>query len=173
MLNVILYGIFPFLLIYAAFSDLFSMTIPNWLSLLLVAGFAAAALTIGLSWQEIAFNLGISFAVLVVGFTLFAFNIMGGGDAKFAAAIALWIGANEYTYVFLLLMSVYGGVLTLAILLYRRLPYLPSWLHRFDWLLRMHDQSVGVPYGIAISIAAIQIYPKTPWFTALGSELIL
>ena len=31
----------------------------------------------------------------------------------------------------------------------------------------IHDQRTGIPYGIAISLAALQVYPQSIWFQAL------
>jgi Flp pilus assembly protein protease CpaA len=47
--------LFPVLTIYAAFSDLLTMTIPNRVSLLLVAGFVPVALMAGLSAPTFSF----------------------------------------------------------------------------------------------------------------------
>ena len=85
--------IFPALMAYAAASDLLTMTIPNRLSLALVAGFAAFAILAGLSMQAVLLHLGAGAAVLAASFALFAFGWIGGGDAKLAAATALWLGS--------------------------------------------------------------------------------
>ena len=95
MLTLFLFTVFPLLVIGAAVSDLFTMTIPNPISFLLVAGFLAAALLTGLTGQEIVLQLGCAMAVLVIGFTFFALGWIGGGDAKLAAAITLWLELRQ------------------------------------------------------------------------------
>src|SRR3954471_12119338 len=84
--------VFPFLMAYAAASDLLTMTIPNRLCAALVAAFGVLAVAAGLGWSDLAGHLGAAAATLVVTFTLFAFGLIGGGDAKLAAATALWLG---------------------------------------------------------------------------------
>jgi Flp pilus assembly protein protease CpaA len=91
------------------------MTIPNRLSLLLVAGFAAFALVGGLPAQVILLHLGAGAAVLAATFALFAFGWIGGGDAKLAAATALWLGFDILVQ-YLFIASLAGGALTLGIL---------------------------------------------------------
>jgi prepilin peptidase CpaA len=56
-------------------------------------------------------------------------------------------------------------VLTLLILRFRETP-LPDSFMRRAWVARLHDQRNGVPYGIALAIAALVIYPHTGWMTA-------
>ncbi len=166
MLTLFLFTVFPLLVIGAAVSDLFTMTIPNPISFLLVAGFLAAALLTGLTGQEIVLQLGCAMAVLVIGFTFFALGWIGGGDAKLAAAITLWLSLGSLLD-YAMLAAVYGGILTIAILSLRTLP-LPAFALGWSWLTRLHDRKTGVPYGIALAAAALTVFPTTPlWRAAL------
>ena len=63
--------------------------------------------------------------------------------------------------------SLFGGVLTLAILRFRLMP-LPAALVNQEWAERLHRKDTGVPYGIALALAALVIYPDTPWMKSLG-----
>ncbi len=83
---------------------------------------------------------------------------IGGGDAKLAAATALWFGF-DYLLDYLVYASLFGGVLTLLLIQFRRLP-LPALLARQKWILRLHDNGGGVPYGIALAAAALIVYPQ-------------
>ncbi|SDR17886.1 prepilin peptidase [Pseudovibrio sp. Tun.PSC04-5.I4] len=159
--------VFPLLLAIAAFFDLFTMTIPNKLNLAVVMSFVALAFLIQMPVEQVAMSFALGFGVMIAGFGLFALGVMGGGDVKFFAAISLWLGLSMHTVEFVLLTSIYGGVLTLVILALRRIPYLPQFMHGQEWILKLHDRKTGVPYGIAIAIAGIQIYPKTLWFTQI------
>jgi prepilin peptidase CpaA len=160
--------IFPALMAYAAASDLLTMTIPNRLSLALVAGFAAFAILAGLSMQAVLLHLGAGAAVLAASFALFAFGWIGGGDAKLAAATALWLGFGSLVE-YLFVASLAGGALTLAVLVLRKLP-LPAFVVRWDWLARLHEPKTGVPYGIALAAAALFVYPQTAnWSAVVGS----
>ena len=72
--------LFPALMSFAASSDLFTMTISNRISILLLAGFVALAFWSGFSVQTILWHLACGMSVLVVTFTLFSFGWIGGGD---------------------------------------------------------------------------------------------
>jgi prepilin peptidase CpaA len=116
---------FAVLTIYAAVSDIFTMTIPNRISLLLAGGFIVAALSAGLSGEQVLYCFAGGFAVLALGFTCFAFGWVGGGDAKLAAAAALWLGF-DHVLEYLMLAMMGGGILAIAILAMRSLPFPPS-----------------------------------------------
>lgn len=165
MLLALLLVVFPALMAYAAVSDLLTMTIPNKLSLALVAGFAALALGGGLPLEAIALHAGAGALVLAVGFALFAFGWIGGGDAKLAAATALWLGFGTLPE-YLFIASLAGGVLTLAVLA-ARAP-LPAFALGWQWLERIR-QARTVPYGIALAASALVVYPHCEiWAVALA-----
>jgi prepilin peptidase CpaA len=157
--------IFPGLVAYAAASDLLTMTIPNKLSLALVVAFAGFALAGALAWDEILMHVAAGTVVLTLCFAMFAFGWIGGGDAKLAAAIALWFGFGALLD-YLFLAAIAGGALTLAILCLRGAP-LPAFALNWEWLSRLHDRKSGVPYGIALAAAALVIYPHTPIWHAI------
>jgi prepilin peptidase CpaA len=101
--------------------------------------------------------------MLIVGIGMFARGWIGGGDAKLFAVTALWVGWDmllEYAVV----ASLLGGVLTMAILFFRRVP-ISGLMLRFDWVARLHHNETGIPYGIALAAAGLMIYTKTYWFT--------
>jgi prepilin peptidase CpaA len=91
---------------------------------------------------------------------------IGGGDAKLAAATALWLGF-DFLPSYLIYASLFGGALTLALLQFRKWP-LPAMLAEQDWVVRLHRDDTGVPYGIALAAAALAIYPDTPWMSAIA-----
>ncbi|MGB6345139.1 MAG: prepilin peptidase, partial [Xanthobacteraceae bacterium] len=151
---------------FAASSDLFTMTIANRVSLVLVGGFGLLATLTGMSAVDMLSHAGAAVAVLVVVFAMFTRGWIGGGDAKLAAATALWLGfANLFTY--LVYASLLGGALTLLIVQFRTLP-LPRLLAGREWAERLHSQGAGVPYGVALAAAALLVYPQTVWMTAVG-----
>jgi len=161
MLDLIRLLAFPTLMAFAASSDLFTMTISNRVSLLLVAAFFALAFATGMSSQDILWHVGAGLAVLAVTFTFFARGWIGGGDAKLAAATALWLGF-DHLVPYLLYASIFGGILTLAMMRFRVMP-LPETLARQEWVKRLHRVDSGVPYGIALAASALLIYPHTAW----------
>lgn len=165
ILNLMLVLIFPFLMALAASSDLFTMTISNRITLALAAGFFVLAPLTGMPWQEIAAHTGIALAVLAVTFFFFARGWIGGGDAKLVAATVLWTGLGLLLQ-YVIYAALLGGALTLIILALRRYP-LPPPVASQAWLDRLHNPKTGVPYGIALAIAAILVYPQTAIFARL------
>lgn len=166
MLGQTLLLAFPVAMAFAAANDLFTMTIPNKISLALVAAFALAAVVAGLSWDQVLMHAGVGAAALVAGFALFSFRLVGGGDAKLMAAGALWMG-TDLVIQYLAYITIYGGVLSLLILAYRR--FVPAdTLPLPPWALRLHTHGGGIPYGIAIAAAGLMLYPSSAWFKVLS-----
>jgi len=157
--------LFPALMAFAAASDLFTMTIPNRVSLALAAGFLLLAVASGMGFYEILMHIGAGATVLTVAFACFAMGWIGGGDAKVAASAALWFGFG-YLLNYLIYASLFGGALTLLLLQFRQWP-LPYALVGQTWLLRLHAKESGIPYGIALAIGALTIYPETDWIKAV------
>lgn len=157
--------LFPALMAFAASSDLLTMTISNRLSLALAGSFFLLTIIIGMSLTVIGMHLAAALLVLTVCFGFFSMGWIGGGDAKLAAATALWFGF-DYLLDYLVYASLFGGVLTVLLIQFRRLP-LPDLLARQGWILRLHDAGAGVPYGIALAAAALTVYPKTGWMPSL------
>jgi len=104
-------------------------------------------------------------AVLAVAFFCFAMGWVGGGDAKVAAASALWFGFGHLLD-YLVYASLFGGALTLLLLQFRQWP-LPAALQNQAWLIRLHNKESGIPYGIALALGALLIYPDTDWIKAV------
>ncbi len=157
---------FPALMAFAASSDFLTMTISNKVSLALIGGFLTLALMTGMSVGEIGNHLGAGALVLVVAFAFFARGWIGGGDAKLAAATALWLGFDQLL-AYLLDASLLGGALTFLVIFARFTP-LPSVLRGRVWAERLHDKDGGIPYGIALAIAALLVYPDSVWMKALN-----
>lgn len=157
--------LFPALMAFAAASDLFTMTISNRISLALIAGFLVLAPLGGMGLHEMALHLGAGAAVLVVAFTCFAMGWVGGGDAKIASCVALWFGFDHLLN-YLVYASLFGGALTLLLLQFRQWP-LPYPLAGQAWLNRLHDRETGIPYGIALALGALVVYPETQWIKAI------
>jgi prepilin peptidase CpaA len=67
---------------------------------------------------------------------------------------------------YLLYASVFGGMLTLLLLQFRQWP-LPVALAGQSWLMKLHAKDSGIPYGIALAIGALMIYPETDWMKAV------
>lgn len=160
--------VFPAAMAYAAASDIVSMTISNRLCLVLVASFALCAVSVGLTWTQLGWHLASGLLVLAVCFGFFAAGWIGGGDAKLAAATALWFGFDQLLP-YILISSFAGGALTLALLSLRQMP-LPRPAAGWSWAQRLHDKDEGVPYGVALAFAALIVLPDTAiWRAAIGA----
>jgi len=59
--------------------------------------------------------------------------------------------------------SVFGGALTIAVILLRQVP-LPAMLARQGWIVRLHDARSGIPYGVALAAGAFFLLPSTEIF---------
>lgn len=154
--------VLPALLLAAAIWDIASFTIPNYLQVGLLAAFALLMIVHPLGAGDFGMHLLAGFIGLVAGFTLFALGYIGGGDAKLFACMALWFGLDDllgYT----LVASVFGGALTLGLLAMRNWP-LPAPLAAQNWLLRLHDDSEGIPYGAALAAGAFFILSQSEIF---------
>jgi prepilin peptidase CpaA len=165
ILDIARLSLFPALMAFAAASDLLTMTISNRVSLALVAGFLVLALLGGMAPYDILSHAAAGASVLAVAFFCFAMGWVGGGDAKVAAAAALWFGF-DHLMDYLLYASLFGGALTLLLLQFREWP-LPYALAGQTWLIRLHAKESGIPYGIALAIGALMIYPETEWTRAI------
>lgn len=158
---------FPIAMVIAASSDLLTMRISNKLVLLLTVGFFIVAIAVNLPLQQFAMHVLCALIVLAVAFGLFALRLIGGGDAKLAAATTLWLGFGM-TLPYLVYAALFGGVLTILILVVRGIPLSPV-LARMAWLARLHNKRSGIPYGIALAIAGIVVYSNTAIFERLAA----
>ena len=151
--------------VWAGVVDLTTMKIRNDLVLFLLAIYAALAPIAGFGAVDIGLSAAVASGVLACMFVFFGLGWIGGGDAKLAAVIALWLGA-DHTLAYILYTAAFGGVLTLLILQFR-LMVLPAACHRISWITQLHDPTSGIPYGVAIASAALFIFPSTPWMAIL------
>ncbi len=159
-----LVAVFPILVVFAAASDFFTMTISNRLSALVFLAGAIALAWTAPGWYEAGSHLGAAAIVFVLGFVVFSFGLMGGGDVKFAAAIALWFNLGQ-TLEFVVAFSIYGGMLTFLVLAAdRALAHVPTF--RVGFLVDFPERR-RVPYGIALSFAAMEVFARTDWMKAL------
>jgi len=145
----------------AAYVDVRKRRIPNALSYLIGS---LGLLRILLAGDPVTagWTLAAAAGVLVVAFMFFWGGTFGGGDAKLLTGAVLLIGYHDL-FEFIFLMSVFGGVLALAILIGDRL------IPRFRRVMRRaavpdptaatarRDVWPTVPYGVAISAAGMII----------------
>ena len=130
-------------LVVAAVIDVRTFTISNRLNATVALGAPLYWMSIALApWPGMAIQVaagGIVFALLAGAFYA---GMMGGGDVKLAAALALWFSPAG-TVKFLVLMSLAGGALTLAIVAWHR--------------AKRREGRPAVPYGVAIAFGGLAI----------------
>jgi prepilin peptidase CpaA len=161
----ILLVLVPALCTYACFTDMFAMRISNRVCLAILALFGVFAIVSGMPLALAGWHLLAGLIVLCVSFALFASGWIGGGDAKLVAAISVWIGFGQL-WEYIAISSVLGGFLTMAILAMRSHP-LPAFAANQPWVMRLHDKKSGVPYGIALGVTALIIWPHSSFWAAV------
>lgn len=165
MVEYVLLFTFPLAMAFAAANDLFTMKIPNKISLALIVSFALAALYVRLPLETALLHVGVGAAALVAGFVMFSLRLLGGGDAKLLAAGALWMGP-DHAMLFIAYLTIFGGLLSAAVLFYRK--YIPISAEAVPgWAVKLHVQGTGIPYGIAIAASGMLMYPSTVFYHAL------
>lgn len=170
MLEAAILVIFPFCMVHAALSDAVSMTIANRLSLLLAGSFLVLAPLTGMDWATYGWHIAAGFIVLLATFSVFAMGGMGGGDAKLLAATALWMGFGFPLLQYLVYGAVFGGLLTLAIVSFRNSPV--SWYAGRNMFLRhFANPDAGVPYGVALGVTGLMVFPQTAMFAWVMERL--
>jgi prepilin peptidase CpaA len=157
-LSLLVLLIFPLLAIVAAVKDLTSYTIPNWISLALIAAFPLGALAAGLSLGAVGLHLAVGAGALVLGMVMFALGWIGGGDAKLFAAAGLWLGWPA-SLTFLLTTCLAGGALAASLLALRSTPLKTFVAGGPSWVARLAEPGEAVPYGVAIALGALAAFP--------------
>jgi prepilin peptidase CpaA len=131
------------LLIVAAVIDVRTFTISNRLNATVALLAPLYWLSIALSpWPGVAVQIAAAATVFALLAVAFYAGMMGGGDVKLAAALALWFTPGG-TLKFLVLMSLFGGVLTLGIVLWHR--------------VQRREGRPKIPYGVAIACGGLTI----------------
>ena len=139
----LLLALLALLLVVAAVIDVRTYTISNRLNVAvaLLAPLYWWSIALPL-WPDIAIQFAVAFGVFLLLALAFYAGLMGGGDVKLAAALALWFSPAS-TLKFLIFMSIAGGVLTLFVL-------------AVHWL-RSKEGRPDIPYGVAIAIGGLAI----------------
>jgi prepilin peptidase CpaA len=166
VLEVAVLTVMPGAVALAAALDLFTMKIPNRISVVMVLAFLPLGLAAGLGPWEFLDHVGAGLIGLLLGVLLFIRGWFGGGDAKLMAAIALWIGLDNLLP-YMLYVALAGGVIVPLFTTMRSVP-LPRLFLGQAWAHRLHNPDAGIPYGIALAAGALLVYPQTVWFAALA-----
>jgi prepilin peptidase CpaA len=150
-----LLGLLAIILVVAAVIDVRTFTISNGLNATVALLAPLYWWSTGLPlWPDAALQVAVAAAVFAVLAVAFYVGMMGGGDVKLAAALALWFSPVT-TLRFLVFMSIAGGILTLVVLM----------IHKKRGKQAPDEELLGekpaakpeVPYGVAIAAGALWI----------------
>ncbi len=163
LLGFIIFAIFIFGMMTAAYRDALTMTIPNWVSVMILLGFFVVIPFVWTGWAAFGTHIAVGVSVFLFGFVLFACGWLGGGDAKLMAATSFW-----WQWPDLLLYVTYttlaGGVIAIFILWGRK--FVPAQILSADWLYRLVKDETRMPYGLALAFGAMVTLPQSEIFKA-------
>lgn len=141
--EIVLLGVLALLLLIGAVTDWQRRSIDNWLTATIALAAPLYWWATGLGgWADIAFQIGLGATVFAIGVGLFAMGAMGGGDVKLLGGLALWFPGLVMMRL-AIVMSIAGGVLTLAMLIHHK--------------LSKSEAPLEIPYGLAISLAGLWV----------------
>lgn len=130
-------------LLVAAFTDIRSRHIANWLNIAIALGAPLFWWASGIAlWPDVGIQFGVAFATFVVLAGIFAMGGMGGGDVKLLTALALWIPPLQFLNL-LVVMAIVGGILTLGF---------GAW-----HIARRQRDKIAIPYGVAIATGGLWV----------------
>jgi len=157
--------LFILLILTAAVSDLRSYRLPNWLVAAVASLFIVAAAATGMPLSLALWHGLAGVLVLIAGFGLFTAGVIGGGDAKLLAAVALWIGWTKLaTFIFYTALA--GGALAIVMLIwefFRLHVELTAGNPNSSLIKRITSLKPDLPYGVAIAAGACATLPQTWW----------
>ena len=139
-------ALFAPILVYAGFSDLQRMRIPNWTSLVAVAIFVLTAPLVG--WPEAGWRALAAAVIFAIGLALWAFRLFGAGDVKLLSALMLLVPTAHLS----LFWNLFAASLLIGIALVTGLRRIPA-LRRTGWVSMRAERHL--PMGISIAMAGI------------------
>jgi prepilin peptidase CpaA len=129
------------MLVIAATGDIRSRRIPNKLNLAIALLAVPFWVLSGYAlWPDVAMQVGLGLGAFLLFALLFQLGMMGGGDVKLLAALALWLPLASLVKL-VVIMSLAGGVLTLLMLVRHK--------------AAKSEGKLEVPYGVAIAFAGM------------------
>jgi prepilin peptidase CpaA len=170
VLAMLLTGVVLVTTVMACVSDVRSLRIPNLYSVIVIGAFALAFAAAPESFGKLSAHVLSLVIIFLITYIMFVSGLMGGGDAKFGSALALWVGLpGIVSYVFW--MTLMGGLIAaLSLLIKNRKPF--SNPAAGSWVAQVQDGRNAVPYGIAISFGAWAALLHTGFVTHQLDEVI-
>lgn len=156
--------LFPLLMILSGAVDVMTRRIPNSLVVGTAALFLPAALVTGMPLWIMSLHVATAAVLLALGFGLFSFGVVGGGDAKMMAAAGLWLGF-PCSILFITFSALAGGLLAAAMGLWF-LVTMEGGMHSAWFDKAVAPLKPSVPYGFALAAGAILVTPFSWWMRA-------
>ncbi len=158
-------SLFVAAMLYAAMRDVLTMTVSDRLVIALLAAFPVLAPLSGWPLEDLAWSVAVALMTFFASVAFFSLGWIGGGDGKLATVTVLWLGADS-ALGFVTYTALFGGAFAVGLLLFRTLTLSPAW-QQTGWIARLHAPTTGIPYAVAIGLAALGMLPGTPWMGAL------
>lgn len=165
MIELALLVFLPAMVVLAGIGDFLTMRIPNWLTGAIALAVFPMAWLAGMPFEVFQWHLATGTVVLAIGFGLFAGGVIGGGDAKLMAAVALWMGWPQIIP-FLVIMGLAGGALAILMKLWQFVR-IEHEVKDVGWLKQVIRTDLDLPYGAAIAAGCVVAYPQTWWMQSL------
>ena len=156
MINLVIICILSALVLLTVYTDVQKYIIPNKIVIAITGLYPIA---VAANWGVIDWKAGILVGIItfIIGFGIFFLRIMGGGDVKLMAALSLWAGKVAIGD-FLILIAMYGGILSVFLILARRIiATYPAVKSGAITPPRIFRKKQPAPYGIAIAGAFLTI----------------
>jgi prepilin peptidase CpaA len=137
----LLCAILAIMLLWAAIVDIRTRRIANRLNLAIALMAPLFWWATGTElWPDAAIRVGVAMSVYLLFALAFQMGMMGGGDVKLAAALALWFPPGA-TLFLIVIMSLAGGVLTIIVMIEHK--------------IKKNEGRPEVPYGVAIAFGGL------------------
>lgn len=139
----------------AATHDWRGLKIPNMYAVGIAGLFGFCYSVLSLMDQPNTFFMAIQshllsfFIVFIVTFIMYSLRLLGAGDSKLAAAMALWV-ATPGLPAFLFYTTCAGGILAVCALSLRKVKHVPAVLNN-GWVTQLRDGKSDLPYGLALA----------------------
>jgi len=166
LLSFIMLTVFGATMLVTVYKDATTMTIPNWVSLLVLGSFFVLLPFVWQGGANFGEHMASGLILFVLGFFLFAMGWLGGGDAKLMAAIAVWWTFPDLL-VFVGYTTVAGGILGIFVLAGRK--YVPAQIITLPWMHKMFREETHIPYGLALAVGALATLPQSDIFLYAAS----
>jgi prepilin peptidase CpaA len=149
LLSLIIRVVVVCALLWLAVFDVRFRRLPTKVVLAVGALFFVDALINRMPLDDVMKHLVLAFGVFLFCAAMFAANLLGGGDAKLASVIFLWVGLS-LSLAALTLISVIGTLVSLISLATKRMN--PDQHTQPMRSLAMFSGARGVPYGVALAL---------------------